>query len=80
MKAPAVREIKTKRGPGKKVHSNVRYRKGFVPRDFPTYTGMSIAKAYNAPTGMPGSGIAIIEFGGGSIHFGELIAHARVVI
>jgi Subtilase family len=64
-KKPAVRAIKTIGKPGKKVVSNVRYRRGFVPRDFPTYSGVSIAHAYNCPTGMTGSAIAIIEYGGG---------------
>jgi hypothetical protein len=65
VKKPAVRSIKGALKPIKKVQSNVRYRKGFVPRDMPTYTGMSIAKAYNCPTGLKGSGIAIVEYGGG---------------
>jgi hypothetical protein len=61
VKAPAIRKLKT----GKSVKSNIKYRHGFVPKSMPTYTGMSIAEAYNCPTGLKGSGIAIVEYGGG---------------
>ena len=61
VKKAAIRKLKN----GKTAKSNVAYRRGFVPKSMPTYTGSTIAKAYNCPTGLVGNAIAIVEYGGG---------------
>lgn len=46
------------------AHTNVKHLIQPSPEDV-TYTGASIAKAYNCPTGLKGNAIAIGEYGGG---------------